>query len=46
MTFVVRIQDENGFTYEKEVQRTAFYVKDGWIKGSDDSNSSQEIVVK
>ena len=46
VTFVVRIQDENGFTYEKEVQRTAFYVKDGWTKGRDDSNSSQEIVVK
>lgn len=46
ISFVIRIQDENGFTYEKEVERTVYTVKDGWIKGTNDSSCSQEIIVK
>ena len=29
VSFVMRVQDENGFTYEQEVSRTTFTVKDG-----------------
>lgn len=45
VTFVMRIQDENGFTYEQEVDRTVFTVKDGWIQGND-SKQNNEILVK
>ena len=29
VTFVMKVQDENGFTYQQEVNRTVFTVKDG-----------------
>lgn len=46
LSFVIRVTDENGFTYEKEVSRTTFTVKDGWIKGTDEVPEVSEILVK
>lgn len=46
VTFVVRVQDENGFTYEQEVGRCLFEVKNGMISGSEESVSNTEILVR
>lgn len=46
VTFVMRLHDENGFTYEQEIDRTVFYVENGWIKGSDGAGGSSEILIK
>ena len=43
--FVMRIQDENGFTYEQEVYRGQFTVENGWLKTNEESYNS-EILVK
>ena len=47
VSFVMRVQDENGFTYEQEVSRTTFTVKDGWIRSSDSGAAADsQILVK
>jgi hypothetical protein len=46
VTFVVRIQDENGFTYEQEVGRCLFEVKNGMISGSEESILNPNILVR
>lgn len=46
VTFVVRIQDDNGFTYEQEVEKTVFEVKNGWIKSDASETGYSEIVIK
>lgn len=47
VSFVMRVQDENGFTYEQEVSRTPFTVKDGWIRSSDSGDAADsQILVK
>lgn len=46
VTFVMKVQDENGFTYQQEVNRTVFTVKDGWIQGTESTPQSSEILVK
>ena len=46
VTFVMRIQDENGFTYEQEVSRTVFEVKDGWITEREIGPENSEILIR
>ena len=47
VSFVMRVRDENGFTYEQEVSRTTFTVKDGWIRSSDSGDAADsQILVK
>lgn len=45
-SFIMRVQDENGFVYEQEVSRTTFTVKDGWVRGDNGSLSGNQILVR
>lgn len=46
VSFVIRVQDENGFTYEKEVERCLFEIKNEMISGTDQTIPDTEILIR
>ena len=44
ISMVMRVQDENGFTYEQEVSRWTVSIKDGWVQTRDETSGG--ILIK
>lgn len=45
LRIVVRAKDNLGFTYEKEVSKLEFYIKNGWIQSRERMDSSSQIKI-